>query len=350
VKYPLNRYAGQTIILRFLSDGFYGSGVAIDDVLIVAENGTTDIIDIWTLDDDVFPAGWSRSQQPSSLGWLLGNYTDVSSYYFNILPPLSGDAVVFASNDDLCGVGCDSSLDYLLPPALTISYDSSTVDCYFQYDFFFTGDGIQRCFLEASTDNITFNLVADLHGYSAETEWNTLTHNLVDFNGNTVQMRFHDDDEGQNSGYGCAIKNTIYYCFTRGTSYIPVTTRPITSGAITSFSLTSQALTTKPLTTLPLTTNPLTSGAVTSGGLSTSPLTTNSPPQSTSGSLTTKSVTSQSVSTSPFTTQRLTTQRAITSGKAGTTAKSAVSGANGLKYSAFFSMFCAFFALLSIIN
>jgi len=330
----LNQWAGQTVRIRFWSDGYAQGGVGLGPVFVYAVNGTYDYTAHYTFDDGLIPAGFYETHNPTANGWLLNTTFELSSTFFNIPDPLTGNSYVYADNDDLCGQTCDSSNDTLGTPVYDVSY-SNSVAIMIQFDYVYTGEDGEVATFELSYDGGQTWFVACVFLPLGITAWQQHYQDLsIFFSQETTPFSFRwlANDTG-NWASGFAVKNVFLWNLYEGV-YNPITTVAVTSGGVTSAAMTSSQLTTSQLTTSPVTTK----SASTTASMTTAPGT--SAPMTTQAI--TSGLTSQSMTTSAITSSRITTHTQTTTAAA--TTKAPVGSSTQLISSVLLSLVCAFVA------
>ena len=143
-------------------------------------------------DDGNLPDDWSTSTNAEcdNPGWFISE--DASSSYFTIPP---GDGYYIATNDDACGSSSDGSADYLYMSVISLPDAFVTLSFmrYFNNYFGHTGHVL------VSTDNWENNdevLTLSQQEGSNNSEWVHETIDLTDYAGETIQIAFHSNDNG----------------------------------------------------------------------------------------------------------------------------------------------------------
>lgn len=156
--------------------------------------------------DTGIPVSWTQTANAGSDGWLAGNYSSLSSMYWNI--PDNGSNFV-ASNDDQCN--CDKAMDRLISPSLDVSPLTQVA---LSFDAYLNDGGqlgvTEFALVEYSLDNgVSWNFTGAI---AENPEWQTIHINLTDEIGGAanVLLSFRYSDGGM-WGYGCAIDNVQVY-------------------------------------------------------------------------------------------------------------------------------------------
>jgi len=140
--------------------------------------------------DGNFPAGWSSTTNADcdNPGWFVSE--DASSSYFSI--PLS-DGYYIATNDDACGSSSDGSSDMLYTNSITLPEGQVELS----FNRYFTAGFSQTFHIYVSTDNWnTYNEVHTLDYGDGNEEWVRETINLYQYSGQTIEVAFHSNDNG----------------------------------------------------------------------------------------------------------------------------------------------------------
>lgn len=136
------------------------------------------------------PADWTNETDGTDDGFLVG--TDLSSAYF----PIPDHTTYAGTNDDDCD--CDKSNDNLITSEFGIPADE-TYALSFAYYMTPNGIGYENASVNVSTDDgATWTELSELVAYG---EWTTVNYLLSDYSGDSIQVSFSYDDEG-NWGYG----------------------------------------------------------------------------------------------------------------------------------------------------
>ena len=140
--------------------------------------------------DGSLPTGWSTetTAECDNPGWFVTE--DASSAYFTVP---QGDGFYIATNDDECGGSSDGSNDMLYTNG--ISLPEGLIELSFRR--FFTGGFGQTFHVLISTNNWDNSTeILNLGGWDGNEEWVKETINLNEYAGESVEIAFHSNDNG----------------------------------------------------------------------------------------------------------------------------------------------------------
>ena len=165
-----------------------------DNDLDVSDNGAIIQTDIEEADFESsdFPQDWSRTQQPGSVGWILGTPADLSSSSVNV--PAAGRNMILGSNDDACR--CDASRDIVALPLIDLSQAATAT---LLFDYFLPGnydsEGSVELFFDGNNSD-TPDQVFDL--MPSTTGWQQFSMDLDNFISNAaLRIQIVHNDNGQ---------------------------------------------------------------------------------------------------------------------------------------------------------
>ena len=150
--------------------------------------------------EGILPTGWSVSTNAEcdNPGWFVSE--DASSSYFTI--PLF-DGSYIATNDDACGSSSDGSSDMLYTNSIVLPEGQVELS----FHRYFTAGFSQTFHVYVSTDSWTSQEeVFTLDYGDGNDEWVQETVNLYQYSGETIEVAFHSNDNG-NWASGVALDN-----------------------------------------------------------------------------------------------------------------------------------------------
>ena len=194
VEVQLSPNSSETFAENATNDGEEGS------VLSFITYPGKDFIFQQNFSDGIIPEGWTTSTNADcdNPGWYVSE--DASSSYFTI-PAFDGYYI--ATNDDACGSSSDGSADTLYTNFITLPDGMIELS----FERFFTAAFNQTFHVYISTDNWNTNQEILSLGYgNGNEEWMQERIPLHSYSGQTIQLGFHSNDNG-NWATGVALDN-----------------------------------------------------------------------------------------------------------------------------------------------